>query len=541
MHTVGTYYRNQLNPGFAINVTQLLYASSYDKGEGWTSGNIDSVGLLTGIHNNLHVYAAGPDATFHFTAFGKEILPRRIGVRINNTVVDTTLRMNFFDAARKTYTIPLSLLSTNAASVEFDNIAISFNDKMVIAKYELTYPHAFDFGGATNFEFRLPALNVSRYLEINGFSYGAAAPVLYDLANGKRYIGDITAAPTVKFIIEASATEHRFVLASYEPTEISAIANLEERQFIDYTNAANIGDYIIITSERLSNSADGTNPVEEYRSYRSSALGGGYNAKIYLESELTDQFGFGIKKHPIALRNFLLYARNRYSPKHVFIIGKGVNYTGQYYNQAHPDIDKLNLVPTFGWPASDALFTADPGSSIPQLPFGRLSAINKREVTIYLNKVKEFEQAQFNLSPERKDREWMKNVVHINGISEPVLKSSIDAYFNKYKNIISDTLFGGRVITFSKSSTAAVEQISSSYLEQLFKTGITLMTYFGHSGATSLEFNLDNPQSYENKGKYPLFIVLGCSAGDFLILIQSASLQTKRFQRNMSLRRIVEP
>jgi hypothetical protein len=41
------------------------------------------------------------------------------------------------------------------------------------------------------------------------------------------------------------------------------------------------------------------------------------------------------------------------------------------------------------------------------------------------------------------------------------------------------------------------------------------MTYFGHSSSTTLEFNLDNPENYNNPGKYPIFIGLGCNVGDF--------------------------
>ena len=40
MHTVGRYFRDQLNQGYAVNVGEYLYSSSYDKGEGWTSGTI---------------------------------------------------------------------------------------------------------------------------------------------------------------------------------------------------------------------------------------------------------------------------------------------------------------------------------------------------------------------------------------------------------------------------------------------------------------------------------------------------------------------
>ena len=529
MHTVDTFYRNQINPGYALNVGEYLYSSSYDNGEGWTSANIDSAALLNTTFKNLYVYPPGPDAVLKFAAFGKGIQTRRIGIRVNNTVIDTTLHMDFFDAARKTYPVPLSLILSNTALVQFDNIANVKDDRMVVAMHGLTYPRLFNFGGASNFVFHLPKKGSNSYLEISGFAAGVAPPVLLDLTNRKRYIGDISAAPLVKFVIDPSAIERKLVLVKYDAANISAVSGLQERKFVDYTNAANSADYIIITNERLLNSTDGANPVEEYRTYRSSAAGGGYDAKIYREDEITDQFGYGIKKHPIALRNFILYFRNHFSPKHMFIIGKGVNYTSQYTNRNHADIDKLNLVATFGWPASDALLTADPGTSLPKLSFGRLSAINTREVGIYLKKVKEYEQAQQASSPNRHDRAWMKNIVHLNGINDPGLKEKIDIYFEKYKSVLSDTSFGGNVTTFSKTTTNNVEQISSSHLEALFKEGITLMTYFGHSAATSLEFNLDNPQAYDNKGKYPLFVALGCNAGDFF------NFSTSRFIRDETL------
>jgi hypothetical protein len=36
MHTVGKYFKDRLNPGYAVNVGEYLYSSSYDKGEGYT-------------------------------------------------------------------------------------------------------------------------------------------------------------------------------------------------------------------------------------------------------------------------------------------------------------------------------------------------------------------------------------------------------------------------------------------------------------------------------------------------------------------------
>lgn len=517
MHTVGRYYHEGgIGGGEAIYVGQYLYSSSYDVAEGWASRDLDSAQVLSHTYDNLFVHTSGPTATLRFNVAGNALHERRVGVRINGAVIDTMLHLNYYNYRKATYAnIPASILSTNNAVVDFTNMSKGRFDRMRIAQHELTYPRQFNFGGETNFEFHLPAKSSNSFLQISGFSFGASVPVLYDLTNGKRYNGVVTAGNIVNIVLEPSATERRLVLVSQATDNINTINTaLQSRRFIDYSKAASQGDYLIITNSLLINTGTGTNPIEDYRVYRNSPAGGGYNSKIYLIDELTDQFAFGIKKHPLAIRNFLLFARKSFAPKHAFLIGKGVNYVDHRYNEGNPNMDKLNLVPTFGWPASDVLFTADPGSSVPQLSIGRLSVINTNEVSVYLNKIKQFELAQRTSSPNKADKLWMKNFMHLNGLTELDLRKKVDIFYNKYKNIISDTMYGGNVITFSKDNADAVQNVSNEYLENLFKEGLSVITYFGHSSSNTLEFNLDNPAAYQNKGKYPLFIALGCQAGD---------------------------
>ncbi len=51
----------------------------------------------------------------------------------------------------------------------------------------------------------------------------------------------------------------------------------------------------------------------------------------------------------------------------------------------------------------------------PSIPIGRLSAISGNEVGNYLQKVKEYEQAQASASQTLDNKLWMKNVVHVIG------------------------------------------------------------------------------------------------------------------------------
>ena len=94
----------------------------------------------------------------------------------------------------------------------------------------------------------------------------------------------------------------------------------------------------------------GVNNVDLYRAYRSSSAGGGFNAKVYDIDQMTDQFAYGIKKHPLAIKDFIQFAKNTFSPspQYVFLIGKGITYDQYRLNQSSIYADKLDLVQTFG-------------------------------------------------------------------------------------------------------------------------------------------------------------------------------------------------
>jgi hypothetical protein len=179
--------------------------------------------------------------------------------------------------------------------------------------------------------------------------------------------------------------------------------------------------------------------------------------------------------------------------------------------------ENISLLPTFGRPGSDNILGSDSYDAITKTPIGRLSVVLPLEVENYLVKIKEHELAIKTGAQNLKDKGWMKNIVHAVGGSDPYLQAVIYGYMNAAKEILQDTLFGGNVKSFSKNSAFAVEQLTSAELQNLFSEGINILTYFGHSSANTLEFNLDDPTVYNNQGKYPMFIVNGCNAGNFFL------------------------
>lgn len=117
----------------------------------------------------------------------------------------------------------------------------------------------------------------------------------------------------------------------------------------------------------------------------------------------------------------------------------------------------------------------------------------------------------------------MKNIVHVVGANDANLDVRLSSFMRNYQAIIEDTLYGAAVTNFNKTTTGPVTPIVNNLMTQLFEKGISLLNYFGHSSASSLDYNLDDPAAYNNTGKYPMFLVGGCNAGNLY------SFDTSRF------------
>ncbi|MEO6315032.1 MAG: C25 family cysteine peptidase [Chitinophagaceae bacterium] len=522
MHTAGRYFTDQINPGFAVVIGEYVYSSSYDKGEFMSTYDIRPSTPRTDKQVDLYPYPSGPAAQLKFGAVGNALNTRTVQATVNGTLVKDTL-CDYFNDVVATAPVAASLLTSGTADITFINNAPSTagNDRMVVSFYELTYARKFDFGGASNFRFVLPATASGYFLQITNFNYGSLAPVLYDVTYQQKYTGDISTPGTVKFALPAGGLERKLILVNEEPANYVNIPVQEFKQktFINFNNTANQANYIIISSPLLYND-NGINPIDQYKQYRSSSNGGGYNAGVFEIDELVDQFAYGIKKHPLSVKNFMRFARAKFaaSPQFVLLIGHGVAYNSYHRNQSNPVADQLNIIPTFGWPASDNLLTSNDGASpVPITPIGRLSVISGLEVSNYLEKLKEYETAQRTNPNTIADRAWMKNITEVTGASEAYLGSVLCDYMHSYKTVIADTLVGANVSIFCKNTSSEIEQVSSETIGQKFDEGMSFFCYFGHSSSTVLEFNISDPNAYNNTGKYPVFSVNGCNAGDFFV------------------------
>ncbi|HMO60551.1 MAG TPA: C25 family cysteine peptidase [Ferruginibacter sp.] len=512
MHTLSRYYKDALNPGFGVNLGEMIYSSTYETAEGWGSNLLAAGRTAISSHNNLQVYASGPAASLVATVAGATAANRTVTLRLNGNVATSGAVNNYTIAHLRNHTISLSVLAGDTASFAFSHSGVG-TDNIVIASYQLSYPRKFNFGNATQFYFELPA-GASKYLEISNFNAGAASPVLYDIANNNRQVA-VVEGGVIKFVLPASAITRKLVLLSTHAPHTYAVNSFTQRNFINYALPANQGDYLVISHHNLFNDGNGNDYVEQYRQYRASVPGGGFNAKTINAEQLVDQFAFGVKHHPASIRNFAAYSLANFTvqPKYIFLVGKGVHYADLRRYEKHIHVDRYAMVPTFGWPASDNLLTATRLTHTATIPVGRLSAITGAEVGVYLEKVKEYEQVQSAASQDINGKRWMKNIAHITGgLTDPGLAALINYYMGTYRSSVTDTLFGADVYSFSKN--AGLTAAGGKSLEKLFEEGLSMVTYFGHSSPNSIEFNLDNPNSYNNAGKYPVIMINGCNSGN---------------------------
>lgn len=516
IHRTGSYYRERINEGLAQLAGSYLYSSAFDQGEGWTSSDLSGGQVRSEQYTNLFAFsgAGAPAPKLMVHAAGNAPNNRSVEIRAGGTLLQTQ-PLSQFAYAKWNLSLAADALSSGGLTVSVSNQQTVGADRMVLGKIELEYARRFHFGGADRFLFYLPSSSVERYLEIEGVTHGGAAPILYDLSNGQRYQTLLDAEGRVRVLLQPALLERKLLLIGGQAAQV--VSAFSQRQFIDYSQPARQGNYLIISHPALERTAGGVSVLEQYRQFRSSAAGGSYLANIYFIDQLEDQFAYGIKKHPESIRNFVRFARARFAQplRSVFLIGKGVVYTIDRSLESNPDLAKLSFIPTFGSPASDVLLVTDPGVSMqPRVGIGRLSVINAEEIAAYLAKVVQTEAVLNNFAVPASQRAWTKNVVHIVGVGDDFLGSVITSSMNRFASVLKDTFYGATIHDFSKLSPAPVAQLSASRMYDLFEEGIGMMTYFGHSTANTLEYNLDNPEGYNNQGKYPFYIMLGCRAGN---------------------------
>ncbi len=427
----------------------------------------------------------------------------------------TTIKVNDVEVGRdttyhygvRTRTINLTadkVTATVTLSLKGESDATDYNSVGIAS---LRYARAFNFDNKNSFEFSISASESVKYLEIDNFNAGGVAPILYDLTNNWRMTTTLSGAK-VTVALPPSVSDCNFILiAATAPTT----AVLKPQPFVDLRTDG--GDYILISSSR--HISDASNNMKEYADYRASAAGGSFKTKVVDVEQLYYQFGYGVARHPLSIRNFSHYIkRNWANPRYIVIVGKGREYRSGNTKINMQDTDNRTFdVPTWGYPGSDILLAATQKSDEPVISIGRIALTNTAELKTYLNKVKEYESIQQTAPQSLDKREWFKNMMHLSGGGAGEIPA-IAANMNGFKNIIENSKFGAKVTTFGKSNLDPVQTAQNDQIFDRLNAGVSLTSFYGHSSPSILDFDINVPDRMKNKGKYPVFMALGCSAAN---------------------------
>jgi len=381
-----------------------------------------------------------------------------------------------------------------------------------------TYPRSFDMGNISILDFEL--LNdEDHYLEFENFN-GGNSPVLYDVTNNIRIVPLLENGIYKVFLpqVQNGSEKRNLVLSSTtSPIAVSQINDMTLKQFVNFGSPALAADYIILTHPRLMQTFNGENQVQRYRDYRASEAGGNYTPLVVDINELYDQFSYGIKQTPLAIRFFVNFIIDQHAdgnwdkkPALLFLLGKSIRYN-QCTNS--PSDFSNNLVPTYGTNGSDVLLSARNTSTYQyQMGTGRVSAKTPEEVSVYLNKIIDYEQVlNTNYPCTIEDRKWLKDVLHIAAGDNSAQEEEFTNDLNGYKEKIEAVKFGGNVLATLSSGTSGV---TIAPIETYINNGLNHITFVGHSNGQFWQYGLDTPANYDNEGKYLFVLSSSCFVGD---------------------------
>lgn len=299
------------------------------------------------------------------------------------------------------------------------------------------------------------------------------------------------------------------------PNSIAPVAALARvngnGMFTDPANSLVDSALVIVSQTRLMPEA------AQYATYRQTSSQNRHNTILADVEELYDQFGGGVRQHPMAIRNYLRYVNDHAPtrPQALFLLGKsvkapatgGLDYLKGY--RRDPLASAACLVPTIGFPSSDMLYgmNLEGGSGLHvSVPVGRLAAKTGTEVLDYLAKMDSVE----NQAPAA----WMKNILHFRGGSTTADWALFNAALESYKVIAEDTSFFGHVTKFVKNGSGIIQQAAADSVNNLINEGVTLMTFFGHAYGAGFDINIDVPSNYDWHGKFPTMIGNSCYTGN---------------------------
>jgi len=520
---------------FESNGSNGQLSSLYKPGEGWTF-NVDGVSANQsfdmGLVNNDLLYS-GSDApltefsfknTSHSNASftGKGNHHFRISLKKSNeTLIDTIF--TGYKLINSKITLPTQKLINNGVfNYAIINDQGALTDFQGLGYIEQKVPQITSLNGSNNGIFSVFNSKTNSKIRLSVKNHTIQKPFAFLLGDQLKYIAPAINGTSLEFVIPNSllSSEQQLYIGDLSKVKnVSVVVPVNiTGYFTNYSKISSENAILMIYPLSLQSSA------VNYASYRTSKEGGGHNVVFAAVDELYLQYGGGIPKHFMAIRRFSkqMYDQGLNKPKGLFLVGKAIANSAMKYNGG---VYAQNLVPVFGSPSSDVAYTANfNGNMVPLIPTGRITVLSNVELETYLSKVKEFElQQDLNSLYSSQTKDWQKHILHFAGGSTSYQQSSFQSYLAGMEAIVKEKHFGGYVTTVKKQTSAPIDPILLKKVTKRIEEGVSVMNFFGHSNAASFDVGIDDPENWNNKGKYPFVIGNGCNSGDVYSSQQSFS------------------
>ena len=324
-------------------------------------------------------------------------------------------------------------------------------------------------------------------------------------------------APTTQARYEATATgndQHTFSTNASTPATYWAVgangfqtpASIESDEPSDWTNPANEADYVILTTASLRPSA------EDLATYRRAQ--DDYSVAVVEVQNVFDQFDYG-RPTPIAIRRFVRATQNWSTPPKFLSIWADAPfpvYTETSFGQRLPSW----AVPSFGYGPSDGWFAMQAdglGDWSESLAIGRIPIRTNAQGDLFLEKLDAYENAP--------PADWKKRMLMLAGGTSPSEQNTLQFYSDQWAmtatGVPGDTLYsaGMDTIFYYKQSDDVLDTSFQDSLSVDLRRGAGWLNYFGHSGAQTWEIVTDPPSDFNNAGRLPFVVSLGCKTGSF--------------------------
>ncbi|UOQ77805.1 C25 family cysteine peptidase [Hymenobacter sp. 5516J-16] len=522
-----------------INDETNVYNSWSERGENFLSDEFATQPFVVAFDSVWAVASGGPVPRVTLQVVGKTMGQHRTQVSVveanGTTRVLGTLNYANFDYARGSYELRASDRNANGR-VQLQLTQLLGNtsnsvrgDRARVAYARLTYAQ----------NSRWPQRQTQLFFANDSTLTGGPAYYLldsipatvrgYDVTDPysvQRVEGQAGTAATQRGFVFADATTARTRQLLLADASRALVPRPAQRVYFRTISPA-AHNFLIVTSRVLMHQAGTTaNPVRAYANYRAST---GWDTLVVTSELLYDQFHYG-ERSSLAVRQFaqwMLAGSSR--AKSLLLLGKGIGvseFCGVSFRRDPENYrDCLgftgssavvrNLVPASTRGISDIFFTADwqNGDYRPRMSTGRIAAQTPQHVLNYLNKLKEHEALGY--AP------WRRNVLHMVGSINATEAVVFENYLNKYGTYVRRPPFAGNVVkTYRRADYPGTIPGATPPLNLAadFNAGLSFISYFGHGGPQTLAWQIarinDAANGFANQGKYPVWYISGCSAGN---------------------------